>query len=361
MKKCHPLLRLAKNFLLPALVILPVILCHGTDREPIAASSPLQSVLHTWPKKYLEYVENRTRLSTCTGVIWVSDNKLISIGAHNHSLDTYHFDPTIPSLFACKNENLNDFQTTPVGQLENMAVCKDGSLAAVANNGAASVHLYKIVNTEFTHLAEIPKVGSGWWVHGTRFSRQMDYIAYTIFGNPGKIILFHIMKNGDEASVTLSQEMETTLFPLHPKGIDFSMDDQFVVVCYAINNSKTPNCLSGALAVYSFDRINGKIDPRPISIIGTSELLCVPEDVCFSPDGSSILVTNHGNDTITIHAFNPTTGQLGKSEILLQNPEAQLSFPHGLSISPNGKYLAVTNYGDDTVKIYTVPACPSKK
>ena len=48
------------------------------------------------------------------------------------------------------------------------------------------------------------------------------------------------------------------------------------------------------------------------------------------------------------------TGQIGESRILLQNPEAQLSFPHGLSISPDGKYLAVTNYGDDTVKIYAL-------
>jgi len=354
MKKCHLIMQLClvKSFFLSALVALPINPCHGLDKEPIAASSPLQSILYTWPREYLEYVGNRTRLSTCTGVIWVGDNKLISIGAHNHSLDTYQFDPTIPSLFAYKNENLNDFQKTPIGQLENIAVSKDGSLAAVSNNGASSIHLYKIVNTEFVHIAEIPKVG--WWNHGTRFSRQMDYIAYTIFGNPGKIMLFRIMENNDEINITLSQDMDTNLFPLHPKGIDFSLDDRFIVVCHAINNSRAPNRLSGALAVYSFDRINGKIDPTPISVIGTSELLCVPEDVCFSPDGSSVLVTNHGNDTITIHAFDPITGQLGESGILLQNPEAQLSFPHGLNVSPDGKYLAVANYGDDTVKIYSL-------
>ncbi|MEI8125024.1 MAG: beta-propeller fold lactonase family protein [Parachlamydiaceae bacterium] len=346
MKKCHlfMLLCLAKNFVLSALVT--------SSPEPIAASSPLQSILHTWPREYLEYVENRTRLSTCTGVIWVGDNKLISIGAHNHSLDTYQFDPTIPSLFAYTNEDLNAFQETPVGQLENIVICKDSTLAAVANNGAASIQLYKILNGQFTHIAEIPKVG--WWTHGVRFSRQMDYIAYTIFGDPGKIMLFRIIKNEDEIYITPSQDMDTDLFPLHPKGIDFSMDDRFVVVCHARNNSSAPNCLSAALAVYPFDRINGKIDPIPVSVIGTSELLSVPEDLCISPDGFSIFVTNHGNDTVTVHAFDPMTGQIGESRILLQNPEAQLSFPHGLSISPDGKYLAVTNYGDDTVKIYAL-------
>ncbi len=174
-------------------------------------------------------------------------------------------------------------------------------------------------------------------------------------------MLFRIIKNEDEIYITLSQDMDTDLFPLHPKGIDFSENDRFVVVCHAINNSRAPNRLSGALAVYQFDRIKGKIDPKPVCVIGTSELLNVPEDVCFSPDGSSILVTNHGNDTVTAHAFDPMTGQIGESRILLQNPEAQLSFPHGLSISPDGKFLAVTNYGDDTVKIYTLSESTSQE
>lgn len=318
--------------------------------EPIASCSPLQSVLDTWPKGHLEYVLNRLRLSTCTGVIWVGDNHLISIGFHNHSIDNYQFDPTIPLLFAYKNEKLDNFQKARMGPLENIDLSKDGSIAAVSNNGAASIHFYTITNFQLTHIAEIPKVG--WWTHGVRFSRQMDYLAYTVFGNPGKIRLFHLMRNEERFDVCPAEEMDTHLFPLHPKGIDFSLEDRFVVICHAINNSVVPKQLSGALTVHSFDRMNGRIEPTPVSVIGTSELLCVPEDVRFTPDGTSILVTNHGNDTVTIHAFNPENGALGESSILLQNPEAQLSFPHGLSISPDGKYLAVTNYGDDTVKIY---------
>jgi DNA-binding beta-propeller fold protein YncE len=332
-----------------SLVLSALVTC---SPNPIASSSPLQSVLHTWPESYLEYVGDRIRLTTCTGVIWIGNNKLISIGGHNLSLDSYQFEPAFPSLFAYKNENLATFQKTTLGQLENIAISKDGSLVGVVNNGATSVQLYKVSNAELTHIAEIPKVG--WWNHGVRFSRHMDYIAYTLFGDPGRIRLFHLMRNEDEINMALSEDMKTDLFPLQPKGIDFSIDDRFIVVCHAINNSKLPERLSGALAVYSFDRIAGKIDPIPISVIGTSELLCIPEDLCFSPDGSSILVTNHGNDTVTVHAFDRVTGQLGESKILLQNPEAQLSFPHGLSISPNCKYLAVTNYGDDTVKIYAL-------
>jgi len=321
------------------LVVLATVAC---SPEPVASCSPLQSVLHTWPRDYLEYTGNRIRLSTCTGVIWTPENTLISIDVHSRSIDTYQFDPAVPTLTAYKSEYLDTFQKTPLGQLENIALSSDGSLIAVSNNGHAAVHIY---NRELTHIAEIPKVG--WWAHGVRFSRHLDYIAYTVFGNPGKIMLFRMTGN----EIISSQEMDTGLFPLHPKGIDFSLDDRFVAVCHAINNSKIPRQFSGALTIYSFDRISGMIDPTPVSYIEAPEL-CVPEDLCFSPDGTSLLVTNHGNDTVTIHDFDPITGQIGESRILLQNPEAKLSFPHGITFSPDGKYLAVTNYGDDTVKIY---------
>lgn len=320
------------------------------SQEPIALCTPLDSVLYSWPRKYLEYCENRIRLSTCTGVIWIGDNKLVSIGVHNHSIDTFQFEPTIPLLTAYANQKLDRFQSAKLGQLENLDISKDGSIAAVSNNGAAFIHLYKISNAKFTHFAEIPK--EGWWAHGVRFSRNMDYLAYTLFGNPGKVRLFHLKKIGNELTIRSGKEMDTGLFPLHPKAVDFSPDDRFIVICHSINNSRIRNRLSGALTVHTFDPINGIIEPTPVCTIGTSELLCVPEDVRFTPDGLSVLVTNHGSDTVTIHAFDPDTGQIGESKIFLQNPAAQLTFPHGLSISPNSKYLAVTNYGDDTVKIY---------
>lgn len=323
------------------------------SQVPIASSSPFLSVLHTWPKEYLEYVGERKRISTCTGVIWLENNTLFSIGVHNLSLDTYHFDQNGPALVASKSENLSTFQKTKLGQLENIAISPDGSLAAISNNGKAAIHFYKIAGEELTHLAEIPKVG--WWVHGVRFSRGMDYLAYTLFGDPGKIMLFRILENEEGAiSFKLSQAIDIDVFPLQPKGLDFSMDERFLIVCHAINNSSAPNSVRGAIAVYPFDKINGTIDPSPVSVIGTSEALSVPEDLCFSPDGSSFLVTNHANDTVTIHRFDQITGKIGESRVLLQNPESCLSFPHGLCFSPDGKYLAVTNYGDDSVKIYAV-------
>lgn len=337
------ILCLIKNCLLAQITCSPA---------PIASSTPLVSVLHTWPKSYLEYCETRSRISMCTGVIWLENHHLISIGVHNHSIDTYQFDPSVPALIPVKSERLESYQKAYLGQLENLDISKDGSLVAIMNNGTSFVHLYRVTGTRLDHIAEIPK--NGWWAHGVRFSRNREYLAYTLFGKPGKIRLFRLIENGDAFTFDQADEIDAPLAPLHPKALDFSLDERFVVICHGINNSNVPKRFSGAITVHAFDRLHGKLDPDPISTIGMSELLCVPEDVCFAPDGLSIIVTNHGNDTVTIHNFDPGTGQLSGSRILLQNPEADLFFPHGLSISPDGKYLAITNYGDDTVKIYAL-------
>lgn len=336
---------LAKSCILSALVT--------CSPRPIASCASAQSVIETWPREYLEYVGDRIRLSSCTGVIWLGDNELLSVGVHNFALDAYRFDPLVPRLTNYKNELLGKYQSAWLGQLENISISKDGSLVAISNNGQSAIHLYTVKDGQLTHYAQIPK--REWWIHGVRISRDMDYLAYTIFGNPGQIVLYRILKDAkDKLRFKKSQVMDTNFFPQHPKAIDFSIDGRFVVVCFAINNSRERKSLSGSIAVYPFDKVNGKIDPTPVSTIGMSEELCVPEDLCFYPDGSCVLVTNHGTDTVTVHAFNQETGELGESRVLLQNPEAQLIFPHGLCLSPKGDYLAVTNYGDDTVKIYTI-------
>ncbi|MBS0628289.1 MAG: hypothetical protein JSS09_08770 [Verrucomicrobia bacterium] len=152
----------------------------------------------------------------------------------------------------------------------------------------------------------------------------------------------------------MSQTAQNALEPMAPKGLDFSSDGSYVAICYGNRASSCMSEASGALIVYKFDKEKGEMDPNPISQIGISDGLFVPEDLCFYPDDSCILVSNQGNDTITLHDFDYKTGEIKNSCLGLKNPEACLSFPHGLSISPDGKYLAVSNYGDNKITIYEV-------
>ncbi len=78
------------------------------------------------------------------------------------------------------------------------------------------------------------------------------------------------------------------------------------------------------------------------------------ESTVFSPDQTSIYATDQQGDKIIRFSFDSLTGELGNSEIVFENPESQLNFPHGLSFSPDGKYLAVSNLGDNKITIYRV-------
>ena len=66
------------------------------------------------------------------------------------------------------------------------------------------------------------------------------------------------------------------------------------------------------------------------------------------------VLSDQGHDTLIVYPFDPETGQIDPNYTLIQNPEAQLSFPHGLSISDDGNYLAVSNYGDDKFNLYQI-------
>ena len=44
--------------------------------------------------------------------------------------------------------------------------------------------------------------------------------------------------------------------------------------------------------------------------------------------------------------------QIDKEYVTLSNPKAQISYPHGIALSSDNKFLAVSHYGDDKVTIY---------
>ena len=146
------------------------------------------------------------------------------------------------------------------------------------------------------------------------------------------------------------QQLQNDLAPLKPKGVDFSPDGRFVVVCYASNvmRKSTGRAL---LHVYPFHGAGG-LGARPVSSDGGH--LRLNDDIKFFPDGSHLVASDQASDSALIVGFDTSTGALGKRRMVLENPQALLSFPHGVGISADGRYLAITSYGDDKVTIYAI-------
>jgi 6-phosphogluconolactonase (cycloisomerase 2 family) len=299
----------------------------------------------------------RSRLAICSGVSWFhNDEYLAAVGLVNSSLQIYELNSetavfnSIQSLYQVNGAALS----YPVA----LSIAEDQQLMAITNNKNGTIVFYKLDSLFHTidphpiSAHQFPKDSS---FHGVRFSPKENYVAFTSIGTPDGIAIHRFTFDESRGIVlTCTQFFKNPFHPLKPKGIDFSPNGKFVVVCYSNNANPSSNMPCGLLATYRFDLENGMIDPNPISIVGNEARLSEPEDVVFYPDSTTLFVSNQGNDTVTIHAFDQETGMLGKTIFCLESPEAQLSFPHGLSISSDGKRLAVTQHGSSKIMIYTI-------
>lgn len=124
-----------------------------------------------------------------------------------------------------------------------------------------------------------------------------------------------------------------------PKGITFSPDGSTLLVTFSDTNK---------LGLFHFDKENQRILRLPRQVIeGPETGICRPEDIKLSPDGKCCAVTNSEQHTVTFYPYDPLQNCLQQSTPIycLQNPEGELCFPHGLSFSPDGAFLAITQFG----------------
>lgn len=171
--------------------------------------------------------------------------------------------------------------------------------------------------------------------HGIAFSPCGKYLAaaYGASINFRKgIALFRSRNKSLQCISVLSQNLPGT-----PKGIVFTPDGTHLLVSF---------CEPNRLALFSIS--NGKIDPTPKQIIAEEAAqLSRPEDVKISPNGSYCAVSNSDQNTVTFYYFDKRTNTISNPTpfYCLQNPEAKLTFPHGIAFSADGNYLAVTQFG----------------
>jgi hypothetical protein len=59
--------------------------------------------------------------------------------------------------------------------------------------------------------------------------------------------------------------------------------------------------------------------------------------MCIFDDGAAVALANQENDTVSVIGFDARTRRLSRYRLLLQNPDAALSLPHGCDVSPDGR------------------------
>lgn len=229
---------------------------------------------------------------------------------------------------------------------QHAAFTRDGKKMMVANWTNQTFTLYLRRKNEFYSKKPIAVNRSPAKLiyhkpHGLAFSPCGNYfaIAYGAASNYGRAIaLFHITNDGKDSELTDLLENPESLLGI-PKGITFSPNGSSLLVTFSDTNS---------LAIFDLTEQNSKIQSIPRQVIqGPETGISRPEDVKISSDGTYCAISNSDQHNVTFYRFDPICNVItDKTPIyILQNPEADLCFPHGLAFSPDGSFLLVTEFG----------------
>jgi 6-phosphogluconolactonase (cycloisomerase 2 family) len=292
------------------------------------------------------FVGARLRYATCTGATWFHGNYLAVLNLYGQEIITYVFDEQKKEFKYV--QHINNRQGARLGYPEQASVSHNGRLLAVANDKNLGVQVYTIDSeTHLINPTPIFSLPARGLVHNVRFTPDDTYIAYASFDRNESVCIYKIVP-GAPMRCTYKRANDMNV---KAKGIIFTTNGCYAVLAYSYSaSSLKPNSLHSVIKVHRFNASLGVLEGEVSRVEGS---FCV-EDLALLHNDTSIVVTDQGNDMLLVYPFNAHTGQIGQEYTVLQNPDAHLSFPHGVAISEDGNYMVVTNYGDDTFNLYQV-------
>jgi len=345
-----------KKYILNVVILLNTTLIFGFSLQKIPVCEVFTPKSLYGDKIFqTSFVGDRHRFSTCGGVAWFHDNNyLATVNFEGGFICTYRFDKSDNQFIPL--QIIHHTEEAPLFSAENLSFSSDGTLLAVSMNHAKQVNVYR-VSTQ-THLIDPVPVAivqpKDRNVHGVRFSRDNKYLACTAVRGANLVSVYKLEEKNQNLELKLVSHLPNRFLRSKPKSLDFSHDDAYVAVVYAANVIFTPNKTRGLIALYKFDKNTGIIAPEPTSVYRSKHGFDGGEDINFSPDDAYLIISEHAQDRIIVHEFDKIHGTIGKKISELKNPESRISFPHGINISSDGKYLAVAHYGDDKFSIYMI-------
>jgi hypothetical protein len=296
-------------------------------------------------------VAGRKRQATCSDAAWFRGNHLAlanMYGGHLRIYRLHEHNDGMPSRL----ELLHQKRGLPLP--EGIAASPDGSLLAASHSLSdkfgVSLHPVDSSSLAFGPTEALCAGRKDCAFHATRFTPDGRHIAYTVIG---RALSVEVVRLKDRA---MTCRLESFPASLAPKSVAFSADGRFALVALSFIAAEvdTGKYGGGMLSVHRFDADTGNIDADPVAqyrASGTDLGFLDMAIVLPKPRGDiyRILVTDQANDLIPAYLFDATAGTLLPDGVFADN----LSFPHGVDARPDGRYVAITTFGDDSVHIAT--------
>jgi hypothetical protein len=296
-------------------------------------------------------VAGRKRQATCSDAAWLHGNHLAVANMYGGHLRIYrlHEDNCgMPSRLELLHEKRG------LSLPEGVAASPDGSLLAAShslcNEYGVSLHAIDSHSLAFGPTEVLCAGREQCAFHAASFAPDGTHIAYTVIG---RALSVEVVRLKDRA---ITCRLESFPPSLAPKSITFSADGRFALIALSfiagpVDSGKYGG---GMLSIHRFDAESGSVEADPVAEYrANGTYLGFLDMAIFLPVSSGntyrILVTDQANDLIPAYSFNATDGSLLPDGVFADN----LSFPHGIDARADGRYVAITTFGDDSVHIAT--------
>ena len=293
-------------------------------------------------------VGDRARRVTCSGVAWFRGYHLAVVNLYGQHLRVYRFHPADGAQESVPRLELLHEMKTDGSFPEDVAAAPNGRMLAIAHSMSKdmgiTVHTIDPVSL-MPHTGKMIRRGP--YFHGLSFSPDSRHLAFTDLGPIGYVEVVRVGSWFRRRTCLL----ENRHSPLKPKSVTFSQDGRFAAVGLSTNASEQAGKVvpGSMLSIYRFDAARGVIESHPVAEsrqVGAALEICafLPNE----PDQSYVvLTTNQAADVVTAFEFRADDHSLAFNGVFLDG----LTFPHGVDVSADGAFVAVTNYGDDTLRI----------
>ena len=311
------------------------ILLHKADYKPLALGG-------------------RMRYATCTGAAWFHGTYLAVLNLFGEHMTIYAFDEERNEFTII--QHITNQQGARFSHAEQVCVSPDGTLLVVVDARIATINVYSIdLESHLINPSPMFVLTVRGLIHNARFTSDGRYFAYGSFYNKESVGIYKVMRNQGTVNFERVYTRSHTYPLVSVKGVNFTQDSRYIVLAYApsartadrILNAGKP--LESLLVVHKFNQ-NGSVGAIVCFVTVPGSI----EDIAFLDNDHVIVASDQYHDILHVYPFDAKTGQIASAYTSIQNPDAQLSFPHGMSVSHDGKYLVVTNFGDDTFNLYRI-------
>lgn len=213
----------------------------------------------------------------------------------------------------------------------SIAITPDGNYAYVTNNSGNTISMYSIASNGELSALTVPTISSGNSPSSIAITPNGRYIYVTNSGD-STISMYSITDNGELSTLP----MPTTHSRKYPASIAITPNGNYAYVT---------NSQDSIVSMYSINS-HGELDALPIPTIPSGDS---PSGIAITPNGNYAYATNINDSTLSMYSI-ATDGNLS----YLATPAPTNFAPQSILITPNGNYAYVTNYGKNAVSMYNI-------